>query len=126
MLLDRCLFILLISNYLVPGESPTLTWIERQILAFGKKIKQIGLAGIVIDLYDAAIQESSKQTYKTGQRAYIRFTNEINMAGAHFPFTRRCLRKTELTMAFFMASLVLRPTIKKASTILCYESHVKQ
>ena len=62
-------------NYLVPGESPTLTWIERQILAFGKKIKQIGLAGVVIDLYDAAIQESSKQTYKTGQRAYIRFTN---------------------------------------------------
>ena len=111
--------------YLLPGENPTLTWIERQILAFGKKTNHIGLAGVVIDLYDAAIQESSKRTYNTGQRAYIRFTNEVNMAGAHFPFTRRSLRKTELTLAFFMASLVLKPTIKKASTILCYESHVK-
>ena len=123
--MDCCLIILLISSYLVPGESPTLSWIERHILAFGIKIKQIGLAGVVIDLYDAAIRESSKRTYKTGQRAYIRFSNEINMAGAHFPFTRRCLRKTELTMAFFMASLVLRPTIKKACTILCYVSDVK-
>ena len=125
MLLDRCLIVLLISIHLVPGKSPSLTWIERQILAFGKKIKQVGLAGVVMDLYDAAIQESSKRTYRTGQRAYIRFTNEVNMAGAHFPFTRGSLRKTELTMAFFMASLVLKPTIKKASTILCYESHVK-
>ena len=111
--------------YLVPGGNHTLTWIERQILAFGKKTNQIGLAGVVIDLYDAAIQESSKRTYNTGQRAYIRFTSRVNMAGAHFPFTRRSLKKTELTLAFFMASLVLKPTIKKASTILCYESHVK-
>ena len=28
-------------------------------------------------------------------------------------------------MAFFMAYVLLRPTIKKASTILCYELHVK-
>ena len=98
---------------------------ERQILTFGKKIKQVGLAGVVMDLYDAALKESSKRTYKTGQRAYIRFTNMMSSAVAPFPFQRQGLRKTELTIAFFMAHLLLRPTIKKASTILCYESHVK-
>ena len=49
----------------------------------------------------------------------------MSSAVAPFPFQRQCLRKTELTIAFFMAHLLLRPTIKKASTILCYESHVK-
>ena len=80
---------------------------------------------LVIDLYDAAIQESSKRTYKTGQRAYIRFTNMVHRDSELFPLPGRCLRKTELTIAFFMTSLLLRPTIKKASTILFYETHVK-
>ena len=80
---------------------------------------------MVIDLYGAVLKESSKRTYKTGQRAYVRFTNMMNMAVETFPFQRRCLRKTELTIAFFMAHLLLKPTIKKASTILSYETHVK-
>ena len=78
-----------------------------------------------MDLYDSAIQDSTRNQYKTGQRAYIRFATGIDMKGALFPFPRKNLRHTELTLAFFMAYLVLKPTIKKASTILNYETHVK-
>ena len=43
------------------------------VLAFGKKHMQIGLAETVLDLYDAALKESSKRSYGTGQRAFIAF-----------------------------------------------------
>ena len=85
----------------------------------------MGLAGVVIDLYDAAIRESSRRQYGTGQRAYIRFTTETHMPFGLFPFSKRHLSVTELTLAFYMAYLLLRPTILKASTILNYETHVK-
>ena len=35
------------------------------------------------------------------------------------------LSRTELYLAFYIAYLVLKPTIKKGSTILAYEGHVK-
>ena len=79
----------------------------------------------MIDLYDAALQESSRKQYGTGQRAYLRFSSGIPTSGFLLPFPRRQLKRTELMLAFFMASLLLRPTIKRASTILCYETHVK-
>ena len=41
------------------------------------------------------------------------------------PFTPRPLGKAELSLAFFMAFLVLQPTIAASSTILGYETHVK-
>ena len=64
--------------------------------------------------------------HSTGQeRAYLRFINEIPRRGCLLPFSRVRLRKTDLLLAFFMASLVLRPLIKKAATILNYETHVK-
>ena len=102
-----------------------MSWIEREILAYGRRIGNIGLAGVVIDLYDAAIQESSRRQYRTGQRAYLRFTQEVDVPYGFLPFPRTSLSKTELTLAFYMAYLLLRPTILKASTILNYETHVK-
>ena len=78
-----------------------------------------------MDLYDSAIQESSRRQYGTGQRAYLRFAGKLSIPGGFFPFQKRRLENTELTLAFFMAHLLLKPTIKKASTILCYEAHVK-
>ena len=41
------------------------------------------------------------------------------------PFRPRHLAKTELTLAFFMASLLLKPTINVGKTIRGYETHVK-
>ena len=76
-------------------------------------------------LYDAALKDSSKRTYKTGQRAYLRFTEEVNKKEALAPFHPQSLNKTELYLAFYIAYLVLRPTIKKGSTILAYVGHVK-
>lgn len=102
-----------------------LSWIDREILTFGKRVNKIGLAGVVMDLYDAAIQDSTRNQYKTGQRAYVRFATFVNVHEGLFPFSRRSLKKTELTLAFFMAHLLLKPTINKASTILNYETHVK-
>ena len=45
--------------------------------------------------------------------------------GRYFPFHRRYLPETELNLAFFMAFLLLEPSITKATTILNYETHVK-
>ena len=77
-----------------------------------------------MDIYEAAIMESSRKTYGTGQRAYCRFLTILD-AGISFPFLKRDLGKTELNLAFYMAFLLLEPTIKQASTILNYENHVK-
>ena len=76
-------------------------------------------------MYDAALKESSRKTYKTGQRAYIRFIEEAQLDGAILPFIPRSLSRTELCLSFFIAYLVTRPSIASASTILGYEGHVK-
>ena len=102
-----------------------LSLVERCIIEFGKQIRQLHLADIVIDIYDAALQETSRAQYKTGQRAYMRFINQIEPKGYLLPFPRTRLQKTELVLAFFMASLVTKPSITKAATILNYETHVK-
>ena len=76
-------------------------------------------------MYDAALQDSSKQTYKTGQRAYSRFAEEIKKDEAHLPFLPKQLNRTELYLAFFIAYLILKPTITKGTRIRAYEGHVK-
>ena len=81
-----------------------LSKIERDILEFARRIKRIDLAGIVMDLYDAALQESSRKQYGTGQRAYLRFSSGIPTSGFLLPFPRRQLQRTELMLAFFITS----------------------
>ena len=113
------------SQNLLISDPMFLSHIERDIIAFGRTVKRLDLATVVIDLYDSALQESSRMQYRTGQRAYMRFVNGIDLPGYLLPFPRTKLKKTELTLAFFMASLLLKPSIKRAATILGYETHVK-
>ena len=101
------------------------THVRTNIRDFGSAIQRPDLAEIVEHLYDAALQDSSKKTYKTGQRAYFRFATEIDKNNAYRPFLPRDLSRTELYLAFYIAYLVLKPSIKKGSTILAYEGHVK-
>ena len=75
------------------------------------------LAVVVIDLYDSALQEISRKQYGTGQRAFIQFAVGVKSLGILLPFPLTKLRKTELTLAF-MASLLLKQAINRASTIL--------
>ena len=88
-------------------------------------MERTDLAEIVVHLYDAALRSSSKRTYGTGQRAYFRFAKELNRDEAYCPFVPQSLGRTELHLAFYLAYLVLKPTITKATTILAYEGHVK-
>ena len=101
-----------------------MSWIERKILAYGRRIKNIGLAGVLIDLYDAAIQHFSRRQDKTGQRAYLRFTRDVDISYGFLPFSKNNLSVTELNLSFYIAYLQLWPMLK-ASTILDYETHVK-
>ena len=94
-------------------------------MSFGAEINRPDLAEIVEHLYDSALQESSKKTYGTGQRAYFRFVQELNKEEAYVPFHPKNLSRTELYLAFYIAYLVLKPTVNKATTILAYEGHVK-
>ena len=98
---------------------------KRDVWAMGYDIKRLDLAEIVDHLYDAALRLSSRATYGTGQRAYHRFASEIGRPEALMPFLPRALTKTELYLSFYVAFLILKPTITKASTILNYEGHVK-
>ena len=82
------------------------------------------LAEVVIDLYEAALRASSRRTYGTGQRAYERFITTME-GGVYYPFMPTSLTETELNLAFYMASLLLKPSITTAGTILGYECHVK-
>ena len=101
-----------------------MTHVHGEIMRFGHARGVPALAVTVMDLYDAALRPSSQRTYRTGQRAYSRFINSLT-GGSHFPFLCRQLQDTELNLAFYMAFLLLQPTIRRASTILSYETHVK-
>ena len=92
--------------------------------SFGNWKNVPDLIEVVMDLYDAALQPSSRKTYGTGQRAYARFIRSMR-GGVSFPFQTRTLCETELNLAFFIAFLLLEPKITKATTILNYTSHVK-
>ena len=101
------------------------SWVKQRVWEFGNIIKKPFIAEVVCSLYDAALQETSQKTYKTGQRAYMRFAKEVWGSDPPTPFRSRCLSPTELHLAFFMAWLLLQPTISSASTILGYEVHAK-
>ena len=98
--------------------------IRSAVVNFGNRKKVPNLSEVVMDLYDAALQPSSRRTYGTGQRAYARFVQSME-GGVKFPFQRQTLGETELNLAFFIAFLLLQPRITKATTILSYTSHVK-
>ena len=108
----------------MPSVLGLLTHITSSVRIFGLKQGVSYLAEVVLDLYDAALRESSRRTYGTGQRAYIRFISTLQ-DGVACPFQKRELSDTELNLAFFMAFLLLEPKITAAGTILGYESHVK-
>ena len=98
------------------------------IIQFGATINRPDLAEVVASLYDAALQESSRKTYQTGQRAFRRFHEEIygqKESSACLPFQNRNLGDVVLHLSFFMAWLLIQPTITSASTILGYETHTK-
>ena len=100
------------------------SYIYSVVQRYGREHAVPELAEVVWELFEAALSPSSHRTYKTGQRAYFKFLGSIN-GGLRFPFQRRYLPETELNLAFFMAFLLLEPTITKASTIFSYETHVK-
>ena len=74
-------------------------WIAEALTNFGREKDVPHLAKVVIELYDASLKTSSKSTYKTGQRAYFRFIQELNN-GIMFSFESRTLSETELNLAF--------------------------
>ena len=96
----------------------------KEVRRFGRARGVPELATTVVDLYDAALRPSSKTTYRTGQRAYQRFTSTLK-GGRFFPFQQRYMQEAELNLAFYIAFLLLEPNITAASTILNYETHVK-
>ena len=61
---------------------------------------------------------SSKRTYGTGQRAYLKFSSEFKSKTVLAPFVSQSLNNTELHLAFYMAFLILKPTITKSTTII--------
>ena len=54
-----------------------MSHVQRDVWSFGEKIGRLDLAEIVVNLYEAALQQSSRKTYRTGQRAYLRFVKEV-------------------------------------------------
>ena len=98
--------------------------IRSAVTSFGTKRNVPALSEVVMDLYDSALQPSSRRTYGTGQRAYARFVQTMR-GGVYLPFQQLRLGETELNLAFFMTFLLLEPRITKATTITGYESHVK-
>ena len=104
------------------------SFVKRCIYQFGRTIGRPDLAEIVADLWDAALEESSHRTYRTGQRAYLKYIKTLTATAARnamSPFQRTYLNFTELHLAFFIAHLVLQPSIKAGSTIAGYVVHVK-
>ena len=58
-------------------NSENHSWVTEAVMNFGRKHGVVALAETVFDLYDAALAPASKKTYKTGQRAYFRFVQQL-------------------------------------------------
>ena len=99
-------------------------FVEKCVHRFGAEHRAPHIAKVVLDFYEAALKASSQRTYRTGQRAYHRFVESL-YDPSELPFVGQQLNETELTLAFFMAHLLLKPTMSVGTTILNYESHVK-
>ena len=80
-----------------------MSLIQRDVWSFGEKIGRMDLADIVVSLYDAALQQSSRKTYQTGQRAYLRFVKEVGRMHLLRPYMRNKLDDTELSLSFYIA-----------------------
>ena len=111
-------------NYCVTLVLGTKSYITRNVWNFGLRQEAQVLAEVVLDLYDAALWASSRNTYRTGQQAYDRFMLRLN-TGRYLPFEPEALSETELNLAFFMGFLLLEPRINAAGSIVNYETHVK-
>ena len=107
------------------GSGEQRPHVKRNIISFGIRIGRRDLAEVVEHLFDAALQQSSRKTYGTGWRAYKQFAAQISLPETLTPFQPSALSQTELCLAFYMAFLILKPSINKASTIKNYETHVK-
>ena len=98
------------------------TRLRSDIENFCNEIGRLDLAEIVEHPIRRGLKRFVKKekTYKTGQREYFRFAEEVNKDDAHVPFLPESLSRMELYLAFYIAYLVLRPIITKGSTILAY------
>ena len=85
------------------GVGCELSWGKSEVESFGRRTRRPDLREVVCSLYDAALQESSQKTYRTGQRAFLRFAVQLHGPSPPLPFGKRPLGNTELHLAFFMA-----------------------
>ena len=88
----------LITSLTTGAES----YISSCVRRFGRWQGAQHLSEVVLDLYDASLRESTRKTYKTGQRAYDRFLATLNH-GVRFPFLQTVITETELDLAFYLA-----------------------
>ena len=78
------------------------TYITECVREFGKHQGVPYLSEVVMDLYDASLRKSTRRTYKTGQRAYMRFLATMDH-GVTLPFLATKLSLTELNLGFYIA-----------------------
>ena len=82
------------------------------------------LVPYVSTLYDWALATSSRKTYKTGANHMKKFLAKYPRIPPR-PFKNSPPNIGVLTLCFFAAHLLMKKSIKSASTISCYIAHVK-
>ena len=79
---------------------------------------------MAIFLYKAARANSTRKSYKVGQRHWVRF-QRLHPAITFFPFASISPDPVALALCFFVAYLSSRPTIRRYTTVRSYICHVK-
>ena len=79
---------------------------------------------MAIFLYKAARANSTRNSYKVGQRHWVRF-QRLHPAITFFPFASISPDPVALALCFFVAYLASRPTIRRYTTVRSYICHVK-
>ena len=97
----------------------------KDVCKYGVKLRLSQHAEVVMDLYESALAPSSRRTYRSGKRAYDRFIMKLPANIRRLPFIPRQLSELELSLAFFVADMVLDVPPKAASTMRGYLAHVK-
>ena len=94
------------------------------ILAFGEFIAEPELSRVVLFLFSNANAQSTRNTYKVGQKRFREFVQK-HPGLTELPFLPTTLSLKGISLCFFIASLFVYTPLKSAATIRGYVSHVR-
>ena len=115
----------MITQFLFGKRHLTHLGIELTLRRFGEVLGAGELAQLAFKLYDAALAPSSKKSYSSGEKHFVKFTSKYKKIAKIYSLPHPAPPAESLALCLFAASLFLTKSIKSSATIKSYIRHAK-